>query len=233
MTIRRASGIETSSAESVETGQAGLLPRLVLASSSPRRLQLLAQAGISPDAVVAAEIDESPRADELPRDLARRLAREKAEAAFQAARDRCFLLAADTVVSVGRRVLPKAETVEEAGRCLRLLSGRAHRVYTAVCLVTPEAKYRERLVETRVRFKRLSGAEIAAYLAAGEWRGKAGAYAVQGLAGSFALGIIGSYTGVVGLPLYETICLLEGEGFPVRHGWADAVPADHRAAEAA
>jgi septum formation protein len=234
MNIRRASGIETGSAEIPETAsEGGLLPRLILASSSPRRLQLLAQAGLRPDAVVAAEIDEAPRRDELPRDLARRLAREKAEAALQVSRERCFLLAADTVVSVGRRILPKAETVEEAERCLALLSGRAHRVHTAVCLIAPGAKRRERLVETRVRFKRLSGAEIGAYLASGEWRGKAGAYAIQGLAGSFALGIVGSYTGIVGLPLYETICLLEGEGFPVRHGWADKVPVEPRPAEAA
>jgi septum formation protein len=206
---------------------------LVLASSSPRRLQLLAQIGLMPDAVLAAEIDESPRKGELPRDLARRLARDKAETVSRTEREPCFLLAADTVVSVGRRILPKAETAEEAERCLRLLSGRAHRVYTAVCLVTPAGKRRERLVETRVRFKRLSPAEVAAYLESGEWRGKAGAYAIQGLAGAFALGIIGSYTGVVGLPLYETVCLLEGEGFPVHRAWAEPACERSDPAEAA
>jgi septum formation protein len=208
-------------------------PRLVLASSSPRRLQLLAQAGLRADAVLATDIDETPRKGELPRDLARRLAADKAEAAARAASDPCFLLAADTVVSVGRRILPKAESAEEAERCLLLLSGRAHRVNTAICLITPSGKRRERLVETRVRFKRLSGAEIAAYLASGEWCDKAGGYAIQGLAGTFVLGIIGSYTGVVGLPLYETISLLEGEGFSVRRGWSELGSKPARPAEAA
>lgn len=200
-------------------------PHLVLASASPRRQHLLAQAGITPDRVQPTDIDETPRRDELPRDLARRLAREKAACANQdpSAGD-SFCLAADTVVAVGRRILPKAETIEEARRCLGLLSGRGHRVYTAVCLITPAGKQRERLVETRVTFKRLSDADIAAYLASGEWHGKAGAYAIQGLAACFALQIVGSYTGVVGLPLYETMCLLEGEGYPVRAHWAAAPP---------
>ena len=125
-----------------------------------------------------------------------------------------YILAADTVVAVGRRILPKAELLDEAAQCLRLLSGRNHRVHTAVCLVTPKEAFRQRLVETRVRFKRLSDEDIEAYLASGEWRGKAGGYAVQGIAGSFVVKIVGSYTNVVGLPLYETTTLLAGEGYP-------------------
>jgi septum formation protein len=224
MNIPQATAIERNTAPPSMPLDSGKTPRFVLASSSPRRLQLLDQAGLTPDAVLAADIDETPGKGELPRDLARRLARAKAEAAKRESDGKSFLLAADTVVAVGRRILPKAEKPEEAESCLTLLSGRAHRVYTAVCLITPEGKRRERVVESRVRFKRLSQAEISAYLASGEWRGKAGAYAIQGLAGSFALGIIGSYTGIVGLPLYETICLLEGEGFPVRRAWTEPVP---------
>jgi septum formation protein len=134
-----------------------------------------------------------------------------------------FVLAADTVVAVGRRILPKAELLDEAAQCLRLLSGRNHHVYTAVCLVTPREALRQRLVETRVRFKRLSEEDIEGYLASGEWRGKAGGYAAQGIAGSFIVKIVGSYTNVVGLPLYETTNLLAGEGYPVRLGWLNAV----------
>ena len=125
-----------------------------------------------------------------------------------------YILAADTVVAVGRRILPKAELLDEAAQCLRLLSGRNHRVYSGICLVTPKEDFRQRLVETRVRFKRLSDEDIEAYLASGEWRGKAGGYAVQGIAGSFVVKLVGSYTNVVGLPLYETVSLLSGEGFP-------------------
>ena len=201
------------------------LPKLVLASASPRRLALLQQIGIEPYALLPADIDETPTRAELPRSHAARLAVEKAEAAHAVAAKRidlspCFLLAADTVVSVGRRILPKCETQDEAGDCLRLLSGRAHRVYTGVTLVTPKGTRRHLLVETRVRFKRLSQSEIEAYLSSDEWRGKAGGYAVQGRAGSFVVKLIGSYTSVVGLPLYETLSLLVGEGFPVREGSA-------------
>lgn len=196
-------------------------PRLVLASASPRRLALLRQIGLEPDEIRAAEIDESPLKQELPRDLARRLARQKAEAAGEGGAP-CFLLAADTVVAVGRRILPKAETEEQARACLALLSGRAHRVYTGLALTTPAGKVRERLIETRVKFKRLSEPELASYLASGEWHGKAGGYAIQGLAAAFVLSIVGSYSSVVGLPLYETAALLGGEGYPVRHGWAKA-----------
>ena len=134
-----------------------------------------------------------------------------------------FILAADTVVAVGRRILPKAELLDEAAQCLRLLSGRNHRVHTAVCLVTPNEAFRQRLVETRVRFKRLSEEDIEAYLASGEWRGKAGGYAAQGIAGTFIVKIVGSYSNVVGLPLYEAVTLLAGEGYPIRFGWLNTV----------
>jgi septum formation protein len=197
---------------------------LVLASGSPRRLALLEQVGLVPDHLFPAEIDETPQSREVPRQLAERLARGKAEVAAQRfaaqeGRTPAFVLAADTVVSVGRRVLPKAETLDEAARCLSLLSGRSHTVTTAVALLTPKAKLRERTVETRVRFKRLSAAETDAYLASGEWRGKAGGYAVQGLAATFVASLAGSYSAVVGLPLHETVALLVGEGFPVLERW--------------
>jgi septum formation protein len=203
-------------------------PKLVLASGSPRRLNLINQVGIQPDALRPSDIDETPNRGELPRGYATRLAKTKAEAGLAAvARDNelsgAFVLAADTVVAVGRRILPKAELIDEAQQCLRLLSGRNHQVYTAVCLVTPSGAVRQRLVETRVRFKRLSGEDIDDYLATGEWQGKAGGYAVQGLAGSFIVKISGSYSNVVGLPLYETVLLLAGEGFPVHAGWPNAV----------
>jgi septum formation protein len=201
-----------------------VITKLVLASGSPRRLQLLNQAGIEPDHLVPTEIDETPRKMELPRNYAVRLAREKIEKAIESVqRDPSFgepfILAADTVVSVGRRILPNAELLEEAEDCLRLLSGRAHRVHTAVAMVTPRGALRQRIVETRVRFKRLSREDRESYLASGEWRGKAGGYAIQGLAGSFVIKISGSYTNVVGLPLYETVALLAGEGFPVHFNW--------------
>ena len=200
-------------------------PRLVLASASPRRLALLQQIGIEPFELLPADLDETPRRSESPRELSRRLAREKLEAARDAARRRdslrdAYLVAADTVVAVGRRVLPKAEKLDEAADCLRLLSGRQHRVYTTVAIYGPRGdRRRERIVETRVRFKRLSTREIEGYLGSGEWRGKAGGYAIQGLAGAFVVKLVGSQSAVIGLPLYETISLLEGEGFPVRRGW--------------
>ena len=203
-------------------------PKFVLASGSPRRVALLNQAGIEPDALRPADVDETPKRGELPRACANRLARSKAEAAHNLLRadgelEGTYILAADTVVAVGRRILPKAELLDEAAQCLRLLSGRSHRVHTAICLVTPKEAYRQRLVETRVRFNRLSEEDIEAYLASGEWRGKAGGYAAQGIAGSFIVKIVGSYTNVVGLPLYEVIALLSGEGYPIRLGWLDAV----------
>jgi septum formation protein len=203
-------------------------PKLVLASGSPRRLGLLNQAGIEPDSLRPAEIDEIPVKGELPRALANRLARAKAEAALSTVRldeelRGSYILAADTVVAVGRRIMPKAEMLDQAAQCLRLLSGRNHRVYTGVCLVTPKETFRQRLVETRLRFKRLASDELEAYLASGEWRGKAGGYAVQGLAGTFVVKMVGSYSNVVGLPLYETLSLLGGEGYPVHFGWLNAV----------
>jgi septum formation protein len=203
-------------------------PKLVLASGSPRRLGLLNQSGIEPDQLLPSEIDETPVKGELPRAYATRLARAKAEAALEAVRRSdelrgSFIVAADTVVAVGRRILPKAELLDEAAQCLRLLSGRNHRVYSGVCVVTPKEAFRQRLVETRVRFKRLSQEDLDAYLASGEWRSKAGGYAIQGLAGSFVVKVVGSYSNVVGLPLYETIALLAGEGYPVHFGWLSAV----------
>src|SRR5512144_3359972 len=195
-------------------------PKFVLASGSPRRLALINQAGIEPDALRPAELDETPRKGELPRACATRLARGKAEAALALVQKDddlrgAYVLAADTVVAVGRRILPKAELLDEAAQCLRYLSGRNHRVYSGVCVVTPQESFRQRLVETRVRFKRLSEEDIEAYLASGEWRGKAGGYAAQGLAGTFIVKLVGSYTSVVGLPLYETMTMLAGEGYPV------------------
>jgi septum formation protein len=182
------------------------MTRLVLASASPRRLALLAQIGIAPDEVIAADVDETPLPKETPRNLAVRLARAKAEAVK--AKD-AIVLAADTVVAVGRRVLPKAESEAEARACLKLLSGRSHRVYTGIAVRAARGELRDRLVETRVAFKVLSKLEIETYIASGEWRGKAGGYAAQGLAGRYITSIIGSYSSIVGLPLYETANLLE------------------------
>ena len=198
--------------------------KLILASGSPRRLQLLGQIGVEPDRVAAVTVDEAPRKNELPRNLAKRLANEKAVAAMSALAgdpdlDGALILAADTVVGLGSRCLPKAELIDQAAACLRQLSGRAHRVYTGLSLVTPGRQIRQRLVETRVRFKRLSREDIESYLASGEWRGKAGGYAIQGLAGAFVVKLSGSYTNVVGLPLYETMNLLTGEGYPIHFNW--------------
>lgn len=189
-------------------------PRLVLASASPRRLDLLRQIGLEPDAVVAAEVDESPLKDETPRLLAVRLAQAKAH---KVAPDHAgsHVLAADTVVAVGRRVLPKAEDADQVRACLNLLSGRAHRVLTGVCVVAPDGRSAHRLVESRLHFKRLTPADVERYLACGEGIGKAGGYGVQGRAGRFVLSLQGSYSGVVGLPLYETAGLLAGLGYPV------------------
>jgi septum formation protein len=186
--------------------------RLVLASASPRRLALLRQVGLEPDHVEPAELDETPHPKETPRELAKRLAAAKAQGVARL-HPTAFVLAADTVVSVGRRVLPKVETDAEARACLELLSGRAHRVLTAVCVSAPDGRQAARLVESRVRFKRLPEAEIAAYLASGEGRGKAGGYAIQGRAGAFVTELQGSYSAVVGLPLYETMNLLQGLGY--------------------
>lgn len=199
-------------------------PKLVLASASPRRLELLQQAGLDADALLPTEIDETPQRNELPRTLAARLASEKAAAALKVMASQpelhgSFLLAADTVVAVGRRILPKCGNRDEAEDCLRLLSGRQHRVYTAISLITPRGAERRRVVETRLRFKRLTATETDAYVAAGEWRDKAGGYAIQGLASAFVVKLVGSYSAVVGLPLYETYSLLAGEGYPVLTPW--------------
>ncbi len=186
--------------------------RFVLASASPRRLALLAQIGVVPDAVDAADIDERPRKGELPATHAARLADAKA-ARVAPRHEGAFVLAADTVVAAGRRILPKADDEATARRCLALLSGRRHRVWGGVVLVDPVGRARRRLVRSDVVMKRLSAAEIAAYLASGEWRGKAGGYAVQGRAASFVRAIHGSYSNIVGLPLFETAALLAGAGF--------------------
>ena len=200
------------------------LHKLVLASGSLRRIELLQQAGIEPDRLLPADIDETPLRSEHPRSLARRLSRLKAEKALKQLREDpenspSFILSADTVVAVGRRILPQANLVDEAANCLRILSGRSHRVYSGICLITPGGKVRQKVVETRVRFKRLSRDEMESYLASGEWRGKAGGYAVQGFAGTFVVKLVGSYSNVVGLPLYETVGLLTGDGFPVHFNW--------------
>jgi septum formation protein len=199
-------------------------PELILASASPRRLALLNQIGIEPEHLIPAHIDETPEKNELPRKLAQRLADQKAIQAQHKARtsgiaDNAIVLSADTVVAVGRRILPKAETMEEASECLRILSGRAHRVYTGLALLTPAGRMRRRLVETRVRFKRLSTREMESYVASAEWRDKAGGYAIQGIAGAFVIKLVGSYSAVVGLPLHETVALLAGEGYPVHFNW--------------
>ena len=199
-------------------------PELILASASPRRLALLNQIGIEPEHLVPAHIDETPERNELPRKLAQRLADQKAIAAQHKARTagiagNALVLAADTVVAVGRRILPKAETMEEASMCLHLLSGRNHRVFTAITMLSVSGAARRRLVETRLRFKRLSTKEMEAYLASAEWRDKAGGYAIQGIAGAFVDKLVGSYSAVVGLPLNETVGLLAGEGYPVHFNW--------------
>ena len=187
---------------------------LVLASASPRRLELLRRIGIEPDCVAPAEIDEAPGSRELPQELAARLAREKC--AVAAARfPRSYVLAADTVVACGRRALGKARDVEEARRFLGRLSGRRHRVWGGIAVRAPDNREAARTVMTRVAFKRLEAREIESYLASGEWQGKAGAYAIQGRAGAFVKAIAGSYPNVVGLSLYETRSLLAGLGYPV------------------
>jgi septum formation protein len=183
----------------------------VLASESPRRKALLAQAGIVPDHVRAASLDETPRKDEQPRLYAERLAAEKARTVADGS---ALVLAADTVVACGRRILPKAETEDEVRACLALLSGRSHQVITAVALVRADGSLNRRTVLTRVVFKRLDDAEIAAYLASGEGIGKAGGYAIQGRAETFVRTLNGSYSNVVGLPLAETVALLRGAGYP-------------------
>ncbi len=189
----------------------------VLASASPRRLALLRQVGLEPSVVIAPEIDETPRKGEAPRIYALRVAVAKTETVAPKEAG-SFVLAADTVVAAGRRILPKADSDAEVERCLRLLSGRRHQVLTALALKPPGKPMRTRVVMTRVAFKVLSPREIAAYVASGEGIGKAGGYAVQGRAEAFVRAINGSYSNVVGLPLYETLGLLEGSGWQITNG---------------
>jgi septum formation protein len=188
--------------------------KLWLASASPRRLDLLAQIDIKPDNVGPADINETPQSGETPRELARRLASEKAAGVLKniPENEDWIILAADTVVAQGRRILPKAETEETAKACLQLLSGRAHRVYSGVCLLY-KGKSMLRVADTRVVMKKLSDEEIKTYLDSMEWQGKAGGYAIQGQADAFVKSLNGSYSNVVGLPLYETSSLLTGIGF--------------------
>jgi septum formation protein len=192
-------------------------PPLILASASPRRLELLRQVGVEPDAVEPADIDETPLPKETSRMLGRRLAAEKAQAVASrrahAGAAPAFVLAADTLVAVGRRILGKPEDEADARRMLTLLSGRAHRVLTGVCVVNPEGRTAVRLSETRVQFKRLTEGELTAFLDSGEWRDAAGAYKIHQRAGAFCTTLQGSFTGVVGLPLYETLALLRGVGW--------------------
>ncbi len=208
----------------------GAHARLALASASPRRLALLEQIGLRPDDVIPADIDETPLRDERPRQLALRLAVGKGRAAKAilahtttsdpAGGHNSFIMSADTVVAVGRRILPKAETEAEARACLKLLSGRAHDVMTAVAVLSPDEREASRVVESRVTFKRLSLTEVEGYIASGEWQGKAGGYAIQGIAGGFVTDVSGSYSAIVGLPLYESASLLEGLGYPVGRRWS-------------
>jgi septum formation protein len=186
--------------------------RLILASASPRRLELLARLGVTPDAVIPADIDETPLKGELPVIYARRMAAAKAAAVARAG---ALTLAADTVVAAGRLILPKTEREDEARRCLALLSGRRHRVHSALTLVDGDGRARHKLSSAIVAFKPLSAAELDAYLANGEWRGKAGGYAIQGRAEALVRALSGSFSGVMGLPLYETRALLRAAGYPL------------------
>jgi septum formation protein len=188
---------------------------LVLASASPRRAELLGQVGLTPDVIDPPDIDEAPVRGEPPTHYARRLAIAKAEA-VAARRPQAFVLAADTVVACGRRILPKADSRQSAAACLKLLSGRRHRVIGGVCIIAPDGRRAVRLVTTQVTFKRLHASELEAYLAGGEWEGKAGGYAIQGRAAAYVSWISGSYSNVVGLPLYETCSMLNGLGFASR-----------------
>lgn len=192
-------------------------PPLILASASPRRLDLLKQIGIIPDQVIPAEVDEAPIKGELPRAHALRLASEKAQKVAPLAPD-AAILAADTVVACGRRILPKAETEDEARACLNLLSGRRHKVFGGIALRLPNGRILSRVAQTAVAFKRLSAQEIEGYMRSGEWQGKAGGYAIQGRADAFVRGLMGSYSNVVGLALHDAANLLHAAGFYPPHG---------------
>lgn len=202
-------------------------PSLVLASASPRRVALLERIGITPDLLSPADVDETPLRRETPRRLAIRLAELKAQKSLDAplvkdlGKSR-LVLAADTVVGIGRRCLPKAITREDADDCLALLSGRSHWVYSAVCLIDSKGNSTTRVSESKVRFKRLSRDDMKTYLLSEEWRGKAGGYAIQGRAEAFVRYMKGSYSGIMGLPLHETLNLLTGAGYPIHHIWSEA-----------
>lgn len=203
-------------------------PKLVLASASPRRLALIEQVGITPDLLNPVDVDETPGKREAPRSLSLRLAREKAQAARGAALvrnlgDNTFILAADTVVSLGRRVVDKPESAEEAREALLMLSGRSHRVFTSIALISPDGREKSKVVDTKVRFKRLSREDIDAYLLSDEWRGKAGGYAIQGKAAAFVRYLSGSHSCVVGLPVFETLQMLQAAGYPVYKHWLPEV----------
>ena len=189
-----------------------MTPPLVLASASPRRFELLRQVGLAPDRIDPADIDEAPGSGELPPAHALRLAEEKARAVMPR-HPGAYILAADTVVACGRRILPKPLDAASARACLKMLSGRRHRVYGGIALASPDERLTLRRVDSHVAFKRLSDAEIAAYLCSGEWRGKAGGYAIQGRAAALIRWVSGSYSNVVGLPLFETFQLLIGRGY--------------------
>ncbi len=198
--------------------------KLVLASASPRRLALLERVSLAPDLLNPTDVDETPHKRETPRALSVRLANEKVKTAaamplVKALGANVFVLAADTVVGLGRRILPKAETAKQAEECLWLLSGRSHWVYSTICLIAPGGKLSSRCVETKVRLKRLSREDVASYIRSDEWRGKAGGYAIQGRAETFVRNLQGSHSAVIGLPLYETVHLLEGAGYPIYINW--------------
>lgn len=195
----------------------GSSPVLILASASPRRKDLLAQIGITPDKIQPADLDETEKPSEAPRVYALRLAIEKAQA-VHALEPGAIILAADTAVAVGRRILPKTETEDEARACLDLMSGRSHQVLTGIAVIAADGRMMSRLVTTRVKMKRLTPQEVSGYIASGEWKGKAGGYGIQGKAGALISDLSGSYTGVVGLPVFETRNLLEAAGYPVPMG---------------
>jgi septum formation protein len=186
--------------------------KLILASSSPRRRELLASLGVTPHQIISPEIDETPLKKEAPQDYVKRIAVEKAKAVHLRVPD-AYILAADTIVERGRKIILKAENAGDARRILVSLSGKRHRVYTSVCVISPDGKEANRTVLTRLSFKRLMDEDLEAYLRSKEWEGKAGAYGIQGMAAKFVTYLSGSYTNVIGLPLYETECLLKGLGF--------------------
>ncbi len=187
---------------------------LILASASPRRLELLERIGIIPTEVIPADIDESEKKKEHPKDVALRLSTEKAQKIYSDNKDKkSFILAADTVVACGRLTLPKGETKKDALYCLERLNGRSHRIYSGHCVISPNGEIRSKVIETRVKFKHLSPEEISSYIGSGEWEGKAGAYGIQGKAEAFVKSINGSHSNIVGLSLYDTMNMLKGLGF--------------------